>query len=175
MAGPGILAAGSLSKTVWGGLRTGWIRGDREFIRRLALARGSQDVGSPVLDQLLAVEVLARIDDLLPGRRALLRERRDALLAALPPTWWAARPAGGMSVWALLPDGTAASALAARAADHGVRVAAGPRFSAGGEFEQRLRLPFTQPPERLAEAMRRLAAIHGAGAAAAEAAARWVA
>ena len=62
-----------------------------------------------------------------------------------------------MSVWAELPAGTAASALAARAADHGVRVAAGPRFSAAGaEFEHRLRLPFTQPPERLIEAIRRL-------------------
>ena len=34
---------------------------------------------------------------------------------------------------------------------------AGPRFAADGRFEQRLRLPFTQLPERLAEAVRRLA------------------
>jgi DNA-binding transcriptional MocR family regulator len=177
--GSGVLAVGSLSKTVWGGLRMGWIRADREYVRRLALARGSQDVGSPVLDQLLAAAVLERLDALLPGRRALLRERRDALLAALPPSWRADRPAGGMSVWAELPAGTAASALAARAADHGVRVAAGPRFSAsGGEFEQRLRLPFTQPPERLTEAIRRLSAAEdalGARIAAAEPPARWVA
>jgi DNA-binding transcriptional MocR family regulator len=53
-----------------------------------------------------------------------------------------------MSVWVKLPDETAASALAAAAVEHGVRVAAGPRFGAGGVFEQRLRLPFTQPPER---------------------------
>jgi DNA-binding transcriptional MocR family regulator len=177
--GTGVLAVGSLSKTVWGGLRTGWIRADREYVRRLALARGSQDVGSPVLDQLLAVQVLERLDALLPGRRALLRERRDTLLAALPPSWRAERPGGGMSVWAELPAGTAASALAARAAGHGVRVAAGPRFSAGGgEFEQRLRLPFTQPPERLAEAARRLAAAAdavGARPDEPEPAARWVA
>jgi DNA-binding transcriptional MocR family regulator len=176
--GTGVLAAGSLSKTVWGGLRAGWIRADREYVRRLALARGSQDVGSPVLDQLLATEVLARLDDLLPGRRTLLRERRDALLAALRPSWRAVRPAGGMSVWAELPDGSAASALAARAAGHGVRIAAGPRFSAGGEFEQRVRLPFTQPPERLVEAMRRLGEAEdalGTRFAATEPPTRWVA
>ena len=179
--GTGVLAVGSLSKPVWGGLRAGWIRADREFVRRLALARGSQDVGSPVLDQLLTVEVLSHLDSLLPGRRALLRERRDTLLGALAaerPAWRVERPSGGMSVWVELPDGTAASALAARAVEHGVRIAPGPRFGAGGEFEQRLRLPFTQPPERLAEAVRRLAAAEdalGSRPPAAEPAARWVA
>lgn len=160
-AGTSVLAVGSLSKTVWGGLRIGWIRADPEIVRRLALARGSQDVGSPVLGQLLAVEVLPRLDTLLDSRRKLLRERRDALLKALTaerPAWRAACPSGGMFIWAELPHTTSASALAVRAVEHGVRVAAGPRFGAGGGFEQRLRLPFTQPPERLAEAVRRLAA-----------------
>jgi DNA-binding transcriptional MocR family regulator len=157
------------------------VRADREFVRRLALARGSQDVGGPVLDQLLAVEVLARLDTLLPGRRAFLRERRDALLDALAaerPAWRAARPSGGMSVWAELPPGTSASALAVRAVEHGVRIAAGPRFGADGGFEQRLRLPFTQPPEILVEAVRRLALAEdaiGSRLVAAEPLARWVA
>ena len=133
----------------------------RETSRRLALARGSQDVGSPVLDQLLAVEVLDRIDEILPGRRTLLADRLDALLRALAsvrPSWRAARPAGGMSIWAELPEPTRASALALRAVEHGVRVAPGPRFGANGGFEQRLRLPFTQPPDRLEQAIHRLAA-----------------
>ncbi len=163
--GTGVLAVGSLSKPVWGGLRTGWVRAAPELVRQLSLARGSQDVGSPVLDQLLAVEVLGRLDTILPGRRALLRERRDALLAALAahrPAWHVVAPSGGMSLWAELARGTASSALAIRAAEHGVRVAAGSRFSAEGGYEQRLRLPFTQPPERLTEAIRRLAAAEDA-------------
>lgn len=179
--GTGVLAVGSLSKSVWGGLRIGWIRADPEIVRRLALARASQDVGSPVLDQLLAVEVLPRLDTLLDGRRALLRERRDALLgmlAAHRPAWRAECPSGGMCLWAELPGTTSASALAVRAIEHGVRVAAGPRFGGGGGFEQRLRLPFTQPPERLAEAIRRLAAAEdtlGPRSPAAAPARRWIA
>ena len=159
--GTGVLAVGSLSKPVWGGLRTGWLRGEPQLVRRLALARAGQDVGSPILDQLMAVEVLRRFDTLLPARRQWLRERRDALLSALAgdrPHWRVPRPAGGMALWVELPEGTTASALAARAVVHGVRVAPGPRFGVDGGFEQRLRLPFTQPPERLAEAVRRLAA-----------------
>lgn len=163
--GSGVLALGSLSKPVWGGLRTGWLRGEAQLVRRLALARAGQDVGSPILDQLLAIEVLRRFDTLLPARREWLRERRDALLAAVArerPAWRVWRPAGGMALWVELPDGTTASALAARGVAHGVRVAPGPRFGVDGGFEQRLRLPFTQPPERLAEAIRRLAAAEDA-------------
>ncbi len=159
--GTGVLALGSLSKPVWGGLRTGWLRGDPQLVRRLALARAGQDVGSPILDQLMAIEVLRRFDTLLPARREWLRERRDALLSAVArerPQWRVGRPAGGMTLWVELPDTTTASALAARGVAHGVRVAPGPRFGVDGGFEQRLRLPFTQPPERLAEAVRRLAA-----------------
>jgi DNA-binding transcriptional MocR family regulator len=164
-SGGGVLAVGSLSKPVWGGLRTGWLRGEPQLVRRLALARAGQDVGSPILDQLMAIEVLQRFDALLPGRREWLRERRDALLSALAgerPHWRVTSPAGGMALWVELPEGTSASALAARAVAHGVRVAPGPRFGVDGGFEQRLRLPFTQPPERLAEAVRRLAAAEDA-------------
>ena len=179
--GTRVLAVGSLSKPVWGGLRTGWLRGEPQLVRRLALARAGQDVGSPILDQLMAVEVLRRLDTLLPARREWLRDRRDALLSAVAcerPQWRVSRPAGGMALWVELPEGTTASALAARGVAHGVRVAPGPRFGVDGGFEQRLRLPFTQPPERLAEAVRRLAAADralGARAPAGSPDVRWVA
>jgi DNA-binding transcriptional MocR family regulator len=180
-SGTRVLAVGSLSKPVWGGLRTGWLRGEPQLVRRLALARAGQDVGSPILDQLMAVEVLRRLDTLLPARRDWLRDRRDALLGAVAserPQWRVSRPAGGMALWVELPEGTSASALAARGVAHGVRVAPGPRFGVDGGFEQRLRLPFTQPPERLAEAVRRLAAADralGARAPAGSPDVRWVA
>lgn len=176
-----VLVLGSLSKSVWGGLRTGWIRGDRELLRRIAVARSSQEIGSPVLDQLLAVEALGRLDAILDDRRALLRERRDALLRALAehrPAWRVRTPAGGLCLWVELPEGVSSSALAVRALEHGVRVAPGSRFGPDGGFERRLRLPFTLPPEQLGEAVRRLAAAEdglGRAAAGSVVAPRWVA
>jgi DNA-binding transcriptional MocR family regulator len=155
-----VLVLGSLSKTVWGGLRTGWIRGDHELLRRIAVARSSQEIGGPVLDQLLAVEALGRLDAIVADRRAALRERRDALVAALAehrPEWGVRPPAGGLCLWVELPARTSGSALAVRALQHGVRVAPGSRFGPDGGFEHRLRLPFTLPPDQLVEAVRRLA------------------
>ncbi len=155
-----VLTLGSLSKTVWGGLRIGWLRAPRAVLRRVAAARASDDIATPVLEQLLATALLARLDDLLPARRACFAVRRDHLVAALGralPEWRAPRPSGGLSLWVAL-RAPQSSALVESAARHGVRVAAGPRFGTGGAFEGFLRLPYTQAPDVLDDAVARLAA-----------------
>ncbi|MFH5228607.1 hypothetical protein [Antrihabitans spumae] len=65
-------------------------------------------------------------------------------------------PAGGVSLWVGFPT-QISSRLAATAPDHGLTLAAGPRFGVGGAFERHLRLPFTLPADRLVEAVGRLA------------------
>ncbi|WP_345712761.1 PLP-dependent aminotransferase family protein, partial [Kineococcus glutinatus] len=140
-----VLTVGSLSKSVWAGLRIGWVRGPAEVVRRLAVARGGQDLASPVLEQLLAVAVLRRADGLLGERRALVRRRRAAMLAALAehaPTWRVRPPAGGLVLWADLGAGVR-TALAELAAGRRVRLAPGPRFGLGGTHDRFLRLPCT--------------------------------
>ncbi|MER7369653.1 PLP-dependent aminotransferase family protein, partial [Nonomuraea wenchangensis] len=52
----------------------------------------------------------------------------------------------------------AATPLAEAAAGHGVRLAPGPWFGLEGTLEGYLRLPFTLPPQALAEAVVRLRA-----------------
>jgi DNA-binding transcriptional MocR family regulator len=42
-----VVRVGSLGKTVWGGLRVGWIRADSDLVRRLVAARPAQDLGTP--------------------------------------------------------------------------------------------------------------------------------
>src|SRR5690606_15819829 len=78
-----VITVGSLAKTVWGGLRIGWIRAERETIQRLVRARPAGDLGTPVLDQLLAAHMLADFDSVLSQRREQLRAGRDHLVAAL--------------------------------------------------------------------------------------------
>jgi DNA-binding transcriptional MocR family regulator len=109
-----------------------------------------------VIEQLVAAELLAAADDILPRQRETFRVRRDALAAALPSEWRFALPQGGLCLWVEL-DAPRSTALAAVADRHGVRVAAGPRFGVDGAFERFVRLPYTLPEPVLEEAVSRLA------------------
>ncbi|MBU4196028.1 MAG: PLP-dependent aminotransferase family protein [Alphaproteobacteria bacterium] len=156
---PRVVRLGSMSKSVWGGLRIGWIRADRAVIQRLAQSRASFDLGVPILEQLAAVELLNDGGAALAARRPLLRARRDHLRAQLAqrlPDWTCPRPAGGLSLWVRLPA-PISSALVVRAEAEGLRLAAGPRFGVDGAFERRLRLPYTLPEPVLDQAVDRLA------------------
>ena len=157
--GAGLMAVGSTSKSFWGGLRVGWLRAPRELVARLAQERPRADLGTAVLEQLIAVELLADAEEVLVGRRAALRHQRDVLCAAVARStpWRADPPPGGLSVWADL-GAPVSSALAALAPSHGVRVAPGPAFGVDGSFEDRLRLTFAAPPEQLERGVAGLAA-----------------
>src|SRR5471030_3147277 len=83
-----VLTIGTLSKLVWAGLRIGWVRGPREVVNRLAAARSSQDVAAPVLEQLLALELMDHLDEIGDGRRQLLRQRRAHATAECRRAGW---------------------------------------------------------------------------------------
>ncbi len=155
-----VITVGSLSKSFWGGMRIGWIRATPRLIRELAVVRSSIDMGTAVIDQLGAVHVLERAEELVALRRAELRRHRDILETALAehlPLWTWTRPTGGLSLWVTL-DRPLSSALAEAAERHGVHLAAGPRFGLDGTLERFVRLPFTMPEPDLREAVVRLAA-----------------
>ncbi|MGH3734717.1 MAG: PLP-dependent aminotransferase family protein [Micromonosporaceae bacterium] len=153
-----VLSLGSMSKAFWGGLRIGWIRGPASLMARLAASRSATDLGSPVLEQLIATALLARRDEVLPQRRRVFAAARDYLAGALAdrlPRWRFTVPAGGVGLWVEL-DAPVSSALVRAAESHGLRLAPGPRFGIDGLLEQYLRLPFTLPQAELATAVDRL-------------------
>ncbi|WHP61367.1 PLP-dependent aminotransferase family protein [Arthrobacter sp. KFRI-F3372] len=152
---PAVVTIGSLSKSHWGGLRTGWIRASEDLIQRFAGARTSLDLGGPLMEQLAAAHLVRALDEPLPARISALRDSRAALLELLAghlPEWEAAYPSGGLSAWCRLPA-PISTALTVIAPDFGVRLAAGPRFGIGGAFERYLRVPFTLPPDKLEAAV----------------------
>jgi DNA-binding transcriptional MocR family regulator len=59
------IMVGSVGKTVWGGVRVGWIRADRSVIQRLVRARFSGDLGTPLLEQLMVTNLLSDFDAIL--------------------------------------------------------------------------------------------------------------
>lgn len=154
------ISIGSASKLCWGGLRVGWIRAPQPLVERIVTARVQVDLGSSLFDQLVVTELLAS-DELLLARRAQLRQRRDALAAALRthlPDWRFRLPDGGLSMWVRMPHGSATQ-LAAAITPHGVHFAPGPVFSVEGGNDNWLRLPFAKPEEQLTQAVQTIAKV----------------
>ncbi|WP_422748555.1 PLP-dependent aminotransferase family protein [Mycobacterium sp. WMMD1722] len=154
-----VLTTGSMSKSFWGGLRIGWIRAERATLATVAALRPSIDMGTPILEQLAAAELLRVAEDVLPDRREMLRTRRSLMLSLLEqwlPDWQPCPGGGGLALWVRLPA-PMSSALSAAASRMGLDIPPGPRFGVDGSLERFVRIPYTLPPDQMAEAVRLLA------------------
>lgn len=153
------VSIGSLGKTVWGGVRIGWIRAEPQLIQKLVRARSAGDLGTPILEQLIAIELLGRYDEVLAGRREQLRSGRDYLERAVRealPQWTVPHVSGGLTTWVNLGR-PASSQLTLAARNEGLVLASGPRFGIDGAFERFLRLPFSYTPDETDRAVASLA------------------
>ncbi len=170
-AGSTVVSVGSASKTMWGGLRVGWIRASTTIIDRLVAARFSFDLGAAVLEQLITSELLEDLDAIIAYRRDLHRASRDTLAASLTrdlPSAHLHSVDGGVAAWVRL-DTPVSSALTIAARSRGLLIGAGPWFGLSGEFERNIRVPITATPDAieravtiLAEAMPEASAPHHA-------------
>jgi DNA-binding transcriptional MocR family regulator len=116
-------------------------------------------MSGPVVEQLAACTLLDGADAALAEHRRRLREGRTVLVQDLRrrlPEWRVPEPAGGLVLWCGLPS-PRSQALVLAAERHGLRLAGGPLFGTGHAFEDRLRLPYTQPPDVLRRAVDLLA------------------
>jgi DNA-binding transcriptional MocR family regulator len=156
LAGPRVIQIGSASKTVWSGLRVGWIRATADLVRQLRRSPLQAQLSPPPLEQLIAAEILGEgLDEVLEDRRTRLRAQRDHLAGLLDGTGWTyTLPHGGLSLWPHLGATTSATDLAARAARMGLAVTPGPHFAADRTtLTHHLRLPFTATPDVLSRAV----------------------
>lgn len=154
-----ILTVGSLSKSIWGGLRVGWIRGSRPTITRLARLKASTDLSSSLLSQALACRLLPHHESIVSMKRTVLRERADLvtdLLTEHLPEWSWLPPQGGLSLWIDLGWGTSTE-FGPYAARRDVSIAPSTVHDVHGRSRHRLRLPVTRYPDVLSEAIPRLA------------------
>lgn len=162
LAGPRVIQIGSASKTLWTGLRIGWIRGTADLVRQLRRNPLQPQLSPPPLEQLIAAELLGEgLPEVLADRRSRLRAQRDHLAELLDGTGWTYTvPDGGLSLWLHLGT-TPATALAARAARQGLAVTPGPHFAADrATLTHHLRLPFTATPDVLTRAVGLLRRCH---------------
>jgi DNA-binding transcriptional MocR family regulator len=155
----GVISVGSLSKSVWGGLRIGWVRAPEPLIARLARLLAVHDLGGNVPAQLAAAELVPRLDELSARQAPSRQARHDQLRAELArrlPSWDAPPVPGGQTLWVRLPHGDGTS-FAQAALRHRVAILPGSGLDASGQSQGYLRLHFVAQPADLTEAVRRLA------------------
>ena len=161
-----VIYLGTASKELAPGFRVGWAIAAPEMIRALITAKQGSDMSTSGIGQRVVMAAYASglTDRALPGILSLYAARRDALCAAMRAhladlfDWQV--PAGGMFVWAVARDPALdTDALLSEALAHGVCVTPSSVFDPEGLNRRAIRINFTlNPPETLAEGVRRLAA-----------------
>lgn len=161
-----VVYLGTLSKLLAPGLRIGWLVAPRSIVERLGLVKQGLDLHTGSLAQAVAYYACrdGLLDRHIPRIRALYRERRDAMLAALethmPPGVQWTRPTGGMFLWMTLPEGQDAEVLLDQAIAANVAFVPGRSFHPGGGGANTLRLNFSHSnPTKISEGIQRLAKV----------------
>ncbi len=150
--GESVAYTSSFSKTVAPGLRVGWFVLPAELAARVEDRAVSTYISPPFITQATIFELVDRgaFEPNLRRIQGLLRDRRDAMVAALEreldgkATW--NRPDGGYFLWVELPTETAP--LLARAEQAGLGFVKGSDFfpaGRGGERSARLAFSYESP------------------------------
>lgn len=155
-----IYTVGSMSKLAWNGLRVGWLRAPEALVTRIARLKGTDDLGTSLVAQVTAHELLEYEAELAELRRSEAQRAIDeatALLATALPDWTPMPPQGGRSLWVQLPGSSPDAAAFARTAQrHGVLVASGDVFTPDQRHRDHLRVMPVQADGDLQEGVRRL-------------------
>jgi LL-diaminopimelate aminotransferase len=149
----------SFSKTYnMTGWRIGWAAGSADMIAALSRVKSFVDTGQFLGVQAAATAALGSYAEWVPGNIEAFRERRDALVGALAEAGISApTPCATLYLWVPVPAGMSEELARRALTEQGVVIMPGAALGAGGEGFVRMAL--TQPPDRLREAARRLAAL----------------
>ncbi|WP_210543877.1 PLP-dependent aminotransferase family protein [Rhodoferax sp. PAMC 29310] len=152
----GCIYLGSFSKVLAPGLRLGFLVAPKAIYPKLLQAKQAADLHTPGFNQRLIVEVMKGgfLDRHVPTIRALYKSQRDAMLDALARDFPAGSPdtsltwntpAGGMFLWARLPEGMNAVDLLPFAVEQNVAFVPGAPFYADHGDPRTLRFSFVTP------------------------------
>jgi 2-aminoadipate transaminase len=144
---------GSFSKTVVPAFRLGWMVAPDAVMEKLVIAKQAADLHSNYFSQRVLYQYL--VDNDLDTHIAQIIEvygrQRNAMLQAmdayLPAGISHTKPAGGMFVWARLPQGFAAMDLFKLAIQDKVAFVPGDPFYVDGQQHNTMRLSFTTVDE----------------------------
>ncbi len=157
-----VVYASSFSKTVCPGIRVGYLVGPQAVIKQVQTIATNTYISPNMVAQSIVNQFArsGRMDGAIATVKTALRERRDALVAALERELPEARfspPQGGYFMWVELPEGYDVAALEDAAREREVLFVKGTDFLLEGG-QNTLRLAFSGvTPEQIGEGITRLA------------------
>ena len=158
---------GTVSKTLAPGLRTAWVVAPSAVISKNVLAKQSSDLFTSVLLQMVVHKVYTggTMKEHIARVRVLYKDRRDAMLAALPKYFpeevsWT-HPEGGLFLWVTTPKKINTTDIFDIALAQGVAYVPGSAFypnkEEAGLHTMRLNFSYNNP-EKNEEGIKRLGA-----------------
>lgn len=144
-----VIYLSTFSKSLFPGLRIGWLMATGETLKALATLKKATDLENSVLLQAAAFEFCTQghYEKHLVKIRNMIHERMETAFAALEEsmpegvTW--SRPQGGYALWIQLPEGVASQRVFTRARKDGVLVSPGTIFGFEGNDPGGIRLCLT--------------------------------
>jgi 2-aminoadipate transaminase len=159
-----VVYLGTFSKTLAPGLRLGWVVAPVEVVDQLVMAKQGCDLHTGTFAQMLAYEVAKDgfLDEHVRAIRKVYSKRRDVMLQALahyfPEGCSWTHPAGGLFLWARVPEWMDTAELLQEAVKFRVAYVPGFAFYADANHGRNtMRLNFSNAmPEQIEEGIRRL-------------------
>jgi 2-aminoadipate transaminase len=158
-----VMYLGTFSKILSPGIRLGWVVAPPPVLEKINLGKQAADLCTSTLSQLMvqAYFEAGRWRDYVDSLTAVYRARRDTMLDALADHFprqaeWT-RPAGGLFIWATLPDFIDSTDLLARALRENVAFVPGEAAFLDGRGRSSMRLNFSGCDEdSIREGVRRI-------------------
>jgi 2-aminoadipate transaminase len=161
-----VMYLGTFSKILSPGIRLGWIVAPGPVLDKLNLGKQAADLCTSTLSQTMVSSYFAQVPwrDYVGSLTDIYRRRRDTMLDALerhfPEQAEWTRPAGGLFIWATLPDFIDTTDLLARALQANVAFVPGEGAYMDGRGRSSMRLNFSGVDEdEIREGVRRIGEI----------------
>jgi 2-aminoadipate transaminase len=161
-----VIYLGTFSKILSPGIRLGWAAAPGPVLQKMNIGKAASDLCSSSMTQLFVSNYFAAVDwkRYVMSLRDVYRRRRDVMFDALAEHFpreaqWT-RPAGGMFIWATLPDYIDTTDLLARALRENVAFVPGRAAYLDGRGGSSMRLNFSGVSEsEIREGIRRIGAV----------------
>src|SRR5688500_14131985 len=158
-----VMYLGTFSKILSPGIRLGWVAAPAPVLEKINLGKQAADLCTSTLSQLMVCAYFeecrwrAYVDSLTEIYRARRDTMLDALAEFFPPEAEWTRPAGGLFIWATLPDYIDTTDLLARALRDNVAFVPGEAAYLDGRGRNAMRLNFSASDEdSIREGIRRI-------------------